>query len=196
MTDFLLDAMLGKLATYLRMCGHDTIYLLDETGEDGDVTQLHGESDEDGDATPAHAESGKDGDAAPERREFGEDVPPAVLPPDESVIKRARAENRVLLTRDADLAAVAGEALLLETHDVVDQLQELADAGHSLSLPETPTRCGSCNGELSGVRPDTQTPAYAPDPVSVEVWQCGRCGQFFWKGSHWEDVAETLSKIE
>jgi len=27
---FLLDVMLGKLATYLRMCGHDAAYALDE----------------------------------------------------------------------------------------------------------------------------------------------------------------------
>jgi uncharacterized protein with PIN domain len=29
MTRFLLDAMLGKLATYLRMCGYDAAYVLD-----------------------------------------------------------------------------------------------------------------------------------------------------------------------
>ncbi len=26
---FLLDAMLGSLSTYLRMCGHDAVYVLD-----------------------------------------------------------------------------------------------------------------------------------------------------------------------
>lgn len=30
MTRLLLDAMLGRLTTYLRMCGHDTVYVLDE----------------------------------------------------------------------------------------------------------------------------------------------------------------------
>jgi hypothetical protein len=32
---FLLDAMLGKLATYLRMCGHDTAYALDRAPDGG-----------------------------------------------------------------------------------------------------------------------------------------------------------------
>jgi len=32
----LLDAMLGKLATYLRMCGYDAVYALDEGIEDDD----------------------------------------------------------------------------------------------------------------------------------------------------------------
>ncbi|MFT4923409.1 MAG: hypothetical protein ACI8XM_002635 [Haloarculaceae archaeon] len=33
----LLDTMLGKLATYLRMCGYDTVYTLDEGVEDDDA---------------------------------------------------------------------------------------------------------------------------------------------------------------
>jgi hypothetical protein len=38
---FLLDAMLGKLATYLRMCGHDAAYALDRGVEaDDDVRDL------------------------------------------------------------------------------------------------------------------------------------------------------------
>ncbi|ELZ86637.1 hypothetical protein C453_05849 [Haloferax elongans ATCC BAA-1513] len=40
-TRFLLDVMLGKLATYLRMCGYDTAYALDEHDTDpGDSTLL------------------------------------------------------------------------------------------------------------------------------------------------------------
>lgn len=36
MTRLLLDAMLGKLATYLRMCGHDAAYALDRGVEADD----------------------------------------------------------------------------------------------------------------------------------------------------------------
>jgi len=37
---FLLDVMLGKLATYLRMCGYDTLYALEEDieADDGSVS--------------------------------------------------------------------------------------------------------------------------------------------------------------
>ncbi|WP_396610442.1 Mut7-C RNAse domain-containing protein [Haloferax sp. S1W] len=38
-TAFLLDVMLGKLATYLRMCGYDTAYALDE--QDSDPGDAH-----------------------------------------------------------------------------------------------------------------------------------------------------------
>jgi uncharacterized protein with PIN domain len=36
---FLLDAMLGKLATYLRMCGHDAAYALDRGVEADDAVR-------------------------------------------------------------------------------------------------------------------------------------------------------------
>ncbi|PSP98633.1 hypothetical protein BRC89_07140 [Halobacteriales archaeon QS_4_70_19] len=34
---------------------------------------------------------------------------------------------------------------------------------------------------------------YAPDDRSV--WRCNRCGQQFWRGSHWDRVAETLAAV-
>ncbi|WP_435363198.1 Mut7-C RNAse domain-containing protein [Haloarchaeobius sp. DYHT-AS-18] len=36
MTRFLLDVMCGGLTSYLRLCGHDTVYALDRDGEDDD----------------------------------------------------------------------------------------------------------------------------------------------------------------
>lgn len=46
MTDeqFLLDVMLGKLATYLRLCGYDTVYALDEGIEADDALKRRAES--------------------------------------------------------------------------------------------------------------------------------------------------------
>ncbi len=41
---FLLDGMLGKLVTYLRMCGYDTVYALDEGIEADDVICERAES--------------------------------------------------------------------------------------------------------------------------------------------------------
>jgi uncharacterized protein with PIN domain len=142
----LLDAMLGSLATYLRFCGYDAAYALDEGVEDDD----------------------------------------AVL---------ALAGDRLLLTRDRALAARAPRSVLLDSRDVVDQLRELSAAGFELAPADVPTRCGACNGRLVPVDPAQPTPPYAPDPTDREVWCCVDCGQHFWKGSHWADVAETLAAL-
>jgi uncharacterized protein with PIN domain len=145
-TRLLLDVMLGKLATYLRMCGYDAAYALDRKME-----------------------------------------------ADDDLLELAEAEDRLLVTRDAQLAERA-EGLLLEAKPVTDQLRELADAGFTLALSE-PSRCAECNAGLEAVAKDSESPEYAPDPGEVRVWRCPKCGQHFWKGSHWESVEATLSDL-
>jgi len=137
--------MLGRLATYLRMCGYDTVY-----------------------------------------------APDAGLTDDDEIHALARTDGRTLLTRDRELGARAADAVVLTSKNIDGKLAELAAAGVALSLAE-PCRCGNCNGPLGRVSPATETPEYAPDPAETDVWQCRDCGQQFWKGSHWADVAGRLA---
>jgi uncharacterized protein with PIN domain len=145
---FLVDVMCGKLAVYLRMCGHDAAYALDRDVED-----------------------------------------------DDRLRDLARREERVLVTRDHDLAARTERSLLLTSRDVRGQLRELGSAGVALDLPREPTRCGRCNGPIEPVEENESTPEYAPDPGERQVWWCVECDQHFWKGSHWERVETTLAEV-
>ncbi|QFU81236.1 DUF5615 family PIN-like protein [Natronorubrum aibiense] len=118
------------------------------------------------------------------------------LEADDDLLDVARDENRTLITRDVHLANRADESILLESRDVEDQLAELAAAGVDFTLATEPAFCGRCNGPLEDVEPSASTPEYAPDPATVDVRCCRRCGQYFWRGSHWERVAETLSSLD
>ena len=149
----LLDAMLGKLATYLRMCGYDAAYVLDGVDD------------------------------------------PTAGPTDDEILVEARESSRTILTRDRELAARADDALCLRSREVEDQLSELRTAGYGLSLDSTPTRCGACNGPVRAAGAGESLPDYAPDPVETDCWRCRACGQVFWKGGHWDDVASTLDGI-
>ncbi len=144
----LLDTMLGKLATYLRMCGYDAAYTLDDGVE-----------------------------------------------ADDAILDWLDESDRLLLTRNRGLAARADSAVLLTEQMVDGQLRELADAGFELALAAEPHRCSICNSPVERVGPDEPTPEYAPDPPAVAVWRCVDCGQHFWKGSHWDDVADTLDSL-
>jgi len=146
-TRFLLDVMLGKLATYLRMCGHDAAYALDRGVE-----------------------------------------------ADDAVLAWAADEDRTLVTRDRRLADRADGALLVESVTVEDQLRELAAAGVTLELDE-PRRCANCNAALRRVPDGAATPDHAPGTDERPVWRCPDCGQYFWRGSHWDDVGETLAGL-
>ncbi|WP_149797529.1 Mut7-C RNAse domain-containing protein [Halorubrum xinjiangense] len=128
---------------------------------------------------------------------------------DDRLRSLAAAEGRVLLTRDRDLAECApsgdpaADAVLLTERDVVDQLGELAAAGFPVELADEPTRCGACNGPVERVAsPETDgspvdRPDYVPDDVGSRRpgWRCADCGQWFWKGGHWDDVAERLDDL-
>ncbi|QKY21366.1 Mut7-C RNAse domain-containing protein [Halolamina sp. CBA1230] len=142
---FLLDVMLGKLATYLRMCGYDTAYALDRGIE-----------------------------------------------ADEELRPLAESEGRTLLTRDEELATATDDAVLLTEREVEQQLRELRATGVELSLPDHPQRCSACNGEVEPADLD-DAPEHVPD--GVEPYRCRDCGQWFWRGSHWDDVQETLAAI-
>jgi len=119
---------------------------------------------------------------------------------DEGVLAVAAAEDRTVVTRDERLAARADDAILLTEHEPVDQLVELAAAGVDLTLDAEPSRCGRCNGRLERVAEGDADagvgarPEYVPDEVG-DLWCCRDCGQYFWKGSHWERVERTLADV-
>lgn len=115
---------------------------------------------------------------------------------DDELLRIAREEDRLLVTRDEGLAARAESALLLRSLDVEDQLQELFEAGIDLTLDDDPTYCGRCNGPLERADDERGLPEYVPDPLPERIWRCRDCGQYFWKASHWDDVAETLASLK
>ncbi|SFS02638.1 hypothetical protein SAMN05216559_2670 [Halomicrobium zhouii] len=125
----------------------------------------------------------------------GESIDSRDAPDDDELLARADAEDRTILTRDRRLADRAADAVLLTERDVADQLRELADVGFNLDLPDEPSRCGNCNSTLEPVDATESTPEHAPDPAETDVWRCVDCGQCFWQGSHWDDVAETLAGL-
>jgi len=114
---------------------------------------------------------------------------------DDCLLALARDEDRRLVTRDRELAEHAEESVLLTERETEDQLRELAAAGVSLALDPSPTRCGRCNGPLAAVDAAESTPEYAPAPDETGVWRCADCGGYFWRGSHWDAVRETLSGL-
>ncbi len=112
---------------------------------------------------------------------------------DDRLLAWAREDERTLVTRDRQLAARADRSIVVASHDVREQLRELAAAGVDLTPADPPVRCGRCNGPLEAADPD-DPPEYVPDDTAA-VWACEDCGQCFWKGSHWDDVRESLSDL-
>lgn len=115
----------------------------------------------------------------------------------EALARRIDRRGRTLLTRDATFAGLVDDAILLQATELEGQLRELVHAGVTLSLPDVPTRCGRCNSRLEPVDPPhSDRPDYVPRDLDDPLYRCRRCGQHFWRGSHWYRVHELLSSID
>jgi uncharacterized protein with PIN domain len=129
------DAMLGRLARWLRLTGYDTLYWREGS--------------------------------------------------DAALAERARAEGRILITRDHQLAARCGVHALLVSSETLDaQLIEVRSA--LKGSPKPLTRCPECNGVLEDLARED-----ARDLVPTYVWQtqsvfrrCSGCERVYWKGTH------------
>jgi hypothetical protein len=141
----LVDAMLGRLARWLRLMGYDAAYWRDGS--------------------------------------------------DEELMAAARAEGRLIVTRDHALAGRRGvHALLVPAESLDEQIAEVQAAlgGH----PEPFTRCPECNGALAEL-----PHAAARDLVPPYVWhtqsqfrRCPGCGRVYWKGTHWPAMVTRLEQ--
>lgn len=146
MPPLLADAMLGKLARWLRVIGFDTRYMQGE------------------DAAIAHC---------------------------------ARAERRVLLTRDHELAQRQGlQTILVRAEMLEAQLSEVI-AVLGIPSPEVSARCMHCNVPLVTIpKKDARerVPAYVLRTHEA-FQQCRKCGRIYWKGTHWQGIAKRIDRV-
>lgn len=113
---------------------------------------------------------------------------------DHELAHRARAEERVLLTRDRELATRRGlRSLLIQSEELAEQVEEVQNA-----LGSAPnaclSRCSVCNVPLEEVPPADladRVPRYVLNTHS-ELRQCGSCGRVYWRGSHGQAIEGRL----
>ncbi|HXQ78688.1 MAG TPA: DUF5615 family PIN-like protein [Thermoplasmata archaeon] len=117
---------------------------------------------------------------------------------DDEVLKRARAEDRIILTRDRRLAARAERALLLASSDIAEQWRAVLSAFPELPVAVHFERCTECNGSLEAV----EGPVAEPKPEGVPwdrvekglpLFRCVDCGHYYWEGTHTADIRRRLA---
>jgi len=115
---------------------------------------------------------------------------------DTALLGIARAEGRILLTRDRELARRGGEqAVFLESEEVMAQIRALSSLG--LITPGlVMDRCSLCNTVL---RPATDAEIaeadYLPEErISLEFFLCPACRKIYWMGSHGRNLRASLMR--
>jgi len=115
---------------------------------------------------------------------------------DRDLIDMARREDRILLTRDKELAGRVREAVGIRSDDLDEQIREVA-AVLPLRLIDPLSRCSLCNSVLLPVSRDAIEELV---PVGVrsrheEFWRCPSCQRVYWQGSHWDKMVERLNHL-
>jgi len=115
---------------------------------------------------------------------------------DTLLLNLAARENRILLTRDTELALRGKErAVLVKSEEVMDQVQQLIDRGLIIRRLMM-TRCSLCNTELrEATAREIARTDYAPEDKNgyIFFW-CDQCGKLYWNGSHGKHISKRIEQ--
>ena len=122
---------------------------------------------------------------------------------DNELLKIARGENMILLTRDAELAQRAKgrkvSSLLLVERSEEERLARIARTfGISLDPSIATSKCPECGSDLSEAS-KTEVADKVPETSMMlydKFWKCSGCGKVYWLGSHWKQIRQTLGEAQ
>lgn len=121
---------------------------------------------------------------------------------DDDLLKVAKSDNRILLTRDR---ALHRRAIMnnLTSHLLteVELPKWLASLKRSydihLELDTHTPRCSLCNQLLTEVRSPSKLDS-VPNGVRKSYsgfWSCPKCKKIYWQGSHWKNMKEFVETV-
>ncbi len=133
-------------------------------------------------------------------RVAGEDVllpalPGSHVPTRDELARTARAERRIVLTRDRTFPLPRADRLLVVATDLDAQLREFYRAFLADPLAHAFTRCSLCNGIADEAAREDVADALPPAvrERGRDFRRCRDCGQVYWDGSH---TARIRSRLE
>lgn len=117
---------------------------------------------------------------------------------DHAIAQRCRAEGRILLTRDHQLAERRGLQVILITPQKLEaQIRQVIQTIGPLD-PAVPHRCMACNVPLQAISPETAAPLVPPYVARTQTTfhQCPECGKITWPGTHWDKIQRRLKEAQ
>lgn len=117
---------------------------------------------------------------------------------DNELVRLARAEDRVLLTRDRELAQRPGLRVLLVEPEALDEQVRQVLAELHLTPEQSFSRCPVCNEVLAPLDRETareRVPAYvARTHTTFKI--CLACQRVYWRGTHWQQMDAFLGQLD
>ena len=130
---------------------------------------------------------------------------------DSVLLRIAREENRILLTRDTRLVKIReiSTFLLLADNDPFKQLKKVITSFHLFTVEQVDSflngrvnfpihsRCSLCNSVLINI-PKEEARGSVPEYVystSIHFKKCSECIKFYWEGTHRTNLINKLKDI-
>ena len=118
---------------------------------------------------------------------------------DENLLVFAQNESRVLLTRDNGLIEKSKNvpALFINSENWAEQIQQVLKEFNLNRKTKPNSRCIECNTVLKALPKERAKNLVTPFIYkNVDVFSlCPECGRVFWKGTHYSDMEEKITKI-
>ena len=116
---------------------------------------------------------------------------------DNEALRLARAERRILLTRDTGFRGRKGlRYLLIESEVLEEQIVQVLQA-FDLRPDKEFSRCPVCNVPIEEV-PKHEAWGQVP-PFIFQTHEhlslCPECSRFYWRGTHWQRMLDTVKRL-
>jgi uncharacterized protein with PIN domain len=121
---------------------------------------------------------------------------------DHQLVRLARAEGRVLLTRDRELARRRGvRRVLIVSERLDEQIRQVwveLDLEPCARAGTRAPRCPVCNGRLETIDLEAArslVPRYVAETQQA-FCLCPACRRVYWRGTHWQHMQQYLEEIQ
>lgn len=122
---------------------------------------------------------------------------------DDEILEIALKEKRIILTRDYEFFKRANlngaEAIFIRGKTNTEKLADLSkQIGIRLEIDIDKSRCPKCNTKIKLIPKEIVKNKVHEVTYRFynEFWQCPKCGQIYWKGSHWKKINAALKEAE
>ncbi len=131
-------------------------------------------------------------------RVIGQDVTYGTHLAGHGLIREARKENRLILTRDRSIGKRnPPDYLLIQSDHFREQLKQVIQAYSLDPLKESFTRCIDCNTVLLPVtkeKVESRVPAYVFS-TQEKFSFCSKCRRIYWPATHQQKMLEELKAL-
>lgn len=117
---------------------------------------------------------------------------------DEEIIRIAKADDRIILTRDGEiLSDKTTRGYRPDSIYSDEQIREVLAVFNLQGQIRPFSRCIKCNGEIIPVDKDSVITLVPPrsGQFMEHFWRCQECRKIYWQGSHYEKLRKWVDAI-